>query len=71
MNVIYQLYLFNIRKVKANRLHSKADWTPYESFEAIFPKAVYLRGIKVLEDREVLVDKGFGLVFTKDLFNRN
>jgi len=61
----------NVEKIKADRLHSKAGWTPYENFEAIFPKAVYLRGVKVLEDREVLIDKGFGLTFTKDLFNRN
>jgi len=56
----------NVEKIKADKLHSKAGWTPYENFEAIFPKTVYIRGRKVLEDCEVLVDKGFGLIFTKD-----
>ncbi|MCS7118933.1 MAG: dihydroorotase [Archaeoglobaceae archaeon] len=37
------------RKIKAEELHSKCFWTPYEGFEAIFPKKVFLRGEEVLE----------------------
>ncbi len=52
--------LSDVRKIKAEDLHSKAGWTPYEGFDAIFPKTVFIRGIKALEDGEVLVDRGFG-----------
>lgn len=48
--------------IKSKDLHSKAGWTIYEGFKAVFPKEVYIRGEKVLENGEVLVDKGFGEV---------
>ncbi len=54
--------LSEVRKIKAEDLHSKAGWTPYEGFEAIFPKAVFLRGVKALDDGEVLIEGGFGKV---------
>jgi dihydroorotase len=31
-------------EIRAERLHSKCGWTPYEGMPAIFPKAVFLRG---------------------------
>uniref|UniRef100_A0A7J2TI82 Dihydroorotase n=1 Tax=Archaeoglobus fulgidus TaxID=2234 RepID=A0A7J2TI82_ARCFL len=40
--------LKDVRKIKAEELHSKCSWTPYEGFEAIFPKMVFLRGEEVL-----------------------
>jgi dihydroorotase len=46
--------------IKAEKLHSKAGWTIYEGLKAIFPKVVFIRGVKALEDGEVLIDKGFG-----------
>ncbi len=52
----------NVRRIRVEELHSKCGWTPYEGFEAIFPKALYIRGEKVLEDGEVLVKRGFGRV---------
>jgi len=54
--------LSDVRRIRAEDLHSKAGWTPYEGFEAIFPKTVYVRGVKVLDDGEILVERGFGRV---------
>ncbi len=56
----------DVRKIRAENLHSKAGWTPYEGFEAIFPKTVIIRGVKALDDGEVLIDGGFGNVIMKD-----
>ena len=50
------------RRIRSDDLHSKVGWTIYEGFMAIFPREVYIRGEKVLEDGDVLVDKGFGEV---------
>jgi len=41
--------LKNIREIRAEDLHSKCGWSPFEGFEAIFPERVYLRGEEVLE----------------------
>lgn len=43
--------LKDVKRIKARNLHSKCGWTPYESFEAIFPKQVYIRGEEVLESQ--------------------
>ncbi len=52
----------DVRKIRADDLHSRAGWTPYEGFEAIFPKTVIIRGVKALDNGEVLIDRGFGNV---------
>lgn len=36
--------------VKADMLHSRCGWTPYEGVEAVFPKAVFLRGQLMMKD---------------------
>ena len=36
--------------IKADMLHSKCSWTPYAGMNAIFPKAVFLRGQMIVED---------------------
>jgi len=46
--------LKNVEEINADKLHSKCGWTPYESFKAIFPKEVYLRGTEALECGERL-----------------
>ncbi len=51
-----------VEKIKAAELHSKAGWTPYEGFEAVFPTSVFIRGVQVLSNKEVLVEPGFGRV---------
>ncbi|MDM7913296.1 MAG: amidohydrolase family protein, partial [Methanotrichaceae archaeon] len=46
-------------EIKADRLHSRADWTPYEGKEAIFPQMTILRG-EVIYDGELEVRPGNG-----------
>jgi dihydroorotase len=46
--------------IKATNLHSKAKWTPYEGFEAIFPRAVMLRGDVILDGSEFYARRGSG-----------
>ncbi|RLI75929.1 dihydroorotase [Archaeoglobales archaeon] len=36
--------LKKIEKISVNKLHSKANWTPYEGFDAVFPEEVYVKG---------------------------
>ncbi len=50
----------DIRRIKAENLHSKAGWTPFEGMDAIFPTDVYLRGKRVIKNREFDGEKGFG-----------
>ena len=38
------------RQIKADNLHYKCAWTPYEGRLGIFPKAVFLRGEIMIED---------------------
>jgi len=48
-----------ITRINADRLHSRADWTPYEGRQAIFPKATLVRGTLVF-DGDLEVRPGFG-----------
>jgi dihydroorotase len=52
------------RPIKGKRLHSKCAWSPFEGMEAIFPKAVFLRGEMIVEDWEPLVSPGMGRFVT-------
>lgn len=36
--------------IKGEKLHSKCGWTAYEGMPAIFPKTVFLRGEKIVEN---------------------
>jgi len=47
-------------RIESNILHSKCGWTPYEGEDAIFPQCVFVRGEKIIEDREIQVNEGFG-----------
>lgn len=44
--------LRNKKQIRADRLHSKAGFSPYEGMEAIFPDMVILRGEVQLQDGE-------------------
>ncbi|MFQ5920293.1 MAG: amidohydrolase family protein, partial [Thermoplasmata archaeon] len=44
-------------RIRARDLHSKAGWTPFEGWEAIFPTATFLRGTLVAEGRELAEDR--------------
>ncbi len=50
----------NVQKINSDYLHSKADWTPFEGFPAVFPKTVFIRGKPVIEDYEQQVSAGNG-----------
>ena len=50
----------SIDKIRADNLHSKAEWTPFEGMEAIFPTDVYLRGERIIKNGEFEGEKGFG-----------
>jgi dihydroorotase len=45
-----------IAKVTAKRVRYKCGWTPFEGLEGCFPSAVYLRGEKIVEDGEPIVE---------------
>jgi dihydroorotase len=46
--------------IRGHELHSKAGWTPYDGFEAIFPKAVLQRGELLLDGKELYARRGHG-----------
>lgn len=46
-------------EIRADRLHSRADWTPYEGMKAIFPRMTIIRGTVVWGD-DLEVQPGFG-----------
>src|SRR5271157_345929 len=48
------------RLIHGHELHSKAGWTPYEGFEAIFPSAVMQRGEILLDGKEFYGKRGAG-----------
>ena len=47
-------------KIRAECLHSKCGWTPFEDWPAIFPSHVFIRGEKLIEDSTIQVKQGFG-----------
>lgn len=49
-----------VKTITAAGLHSKAGWTPYEGFQAIFPRAVMLRGNIILDGTEFYAKRGAG-----------
>ncbi|HYT16760.1 MAG TPA: dihydroorotase [Thermoplasmata archaeon] len=51
-----------IESVTAKRVQYKCGWTPFEGMEACFPRAVYLRGETIVEDREPVSERRGRLV---------
>ncbi|MDD2754873.1 MAG: dihydroorotase [Methanothrix sp.] len=49
----------SISQINANRLHSRADWTPFQGRDAIFPQMTLIRG-NVVYDGEVSASPGYG-----------
>ncbi|NPE30143.1 amidohydrolase family protein, partial [Methanococcoides sp. SA1] len=45
--------------IKADKLHSKAGWTPFENMDAIFPKMTISKG-EVIWDEELIAERGRG-----------
>lgn len=46
--------------IALEHLHSKCGWTPFEGWPAIFPSTMFIRGEKLIEDRQMLVKQGYG-----------
>jgi len=49
-----------IRKIRAEDLHSKCGWTAFEAFEAIFPESVMVQGKFVVESGAFVGAPGYG-----------
>jgi dihydroorotase len=49
----------DVREIRADRLHSRADWTPFEGKQAIFPEMTLVRG-RVVFDGDLEVRPGYG-----------
>ncbi|MGC9515235.1 dihydroorotase [Methanocrinis sp.] len=47
-------------EIRADRLHSGAEWTPYEGRRALFPAITVIRGEVVYSDGELFAKPGFG-----------
>jgi dihydroorotase len=47
-------------KINSDMLHSRCGWTPFEGFKGLFPSDVFIRGERVIKDKELNVSKGFG-----------
>ena len=52
--------LKNIQKIKAENLHYKCEWTPYEGMQAIFPSYTLVRGTPIVEEYILVGEKGYG-----------
>jgi dihydroorotase len=48
-----------VSKINADRLHSRAEWTPFQGREAIFPQMTMIRG-RVVYDGDFQVAPGYG-----------
>ena len=44
-------------KIRADKLHSKCGWTPYEGMLGVFPLATFLRGEEIARDGELSGDR--------------
>jgi len=42
-----------VSRIKGERLHSKCGWTPYEDWDALFPRALFVRGRRLIDDHSV------------------
>ena len=49
----------SISQINADRLHSRAEWTPFRGLDAIFPKMTIVRG-NVVYDGDFLASPGYG-----------
>ncbi|HUW43129.1 MAG TPA: dihydroorotase [Thermoplasmata archaeon] len=44
-------------RIRADELHSKCGWTPYEGMHAVFPLATFLRGEEIAREGELSGDR--------------
>lgn len=50
----------DVTPVKASRLHTLCEWTPYEGMDAIFPQMTFSRGTLIWDGEQICVSKGNG-----------
>lgn len=50
----------NVQKIKAENLHSKCDWTPFEGMDGIFPEMTIRRGEIIWDGEHIISKKGTG-----------
>lgn len=43
----------HVERVRGEDLHYRCGWSPFEGWQAIFPKATFLRGELIIKDREL------------------
>ncbi|MBN1109484.1 MAG: dihydroorotase [Methanomassiliicoccales archaeon] len=46
-----------MRTVKGRELHSRCGWTPFEGREALFPRAVFVRGTLAMEEGSLVAER--------------
>lgn len=54
------LVITDLKEEKITHLHQKCGWSPYMGKKAIFPHTVFIRGIKVIDEKEFVGTKGMG-----------
>ena len=54
------LVITDLKEEKITHLHQKCGWSPYLGEKAIFPHTVFVRGNKVIDDKEFVGTKGMG-----------
>ena len=59
--------LKNKTKISLENLHSKANWTPFENWDAIFPSRVFRRGQIIAKDGVLHEEKGGVSIFPPTL----
>jgi len=47
-------------KIHIDDLHYKCGWSPFENFNAIFPKHVFVRGKHLINEKDIILNEGFG-----------
>ncbi|HDO19879.1 MAG TPA: amidohydrolase [Thermoplasmatales archaeon] len=52
--------LRNVERIKAEKLHSRCGYTPYEGFKAVFPTHLFVRGEMIIDSKEFVGDMGYG-----------
>jgi len=57
----------DVQRIQADQLHSKAGWTPFEGFQALFPSHLFIRGTAVIKDYEQHVSTGYGKMVPLDV----
>ncbi len=52
------------KEIRREKLHSKAEWTPFHGMNGLFPEMVISRGEIIFEDGEIIAEKGRGRFIT-------